>query len=152
MDGAKEIIEDVPIDQIERALTNNVVWVVLIVIALLALWLFARRITHFLVRRTLDVSTEGFDAGGVQTVELEKRSKTLESLVTTLIRATVVGIVAFLIIGYFGLWGLLTGMALVLAALTIAGQSIVLDYMMGILVIVEGTYYEGDSVSAGDPT
>ena len=63
----------------------------------------------------------------------------------------VVGVIAFLLIGFFGLWSVLTGLALLLAALTIAGQSIVLDYMMGVLIIIEGTYFEGDNISAGDP-
>ena len=62
------------------------------------------------------------------------------------------GTIAFLAIGFFGLWSVLTGLALMLAALTLAGQSIVLDYMMGILIIIEGTYFEGDNVSTGDPT
>jgi small-conductance mechanosensitive channel len=151
MDGAQEIIEDVPVEEIQRTIDENLLLVLLVVVGLILLWVFARRITRIIVRRTLDTATEGFEAGGVQAVELEKRSRTLESLLTTLVRAAVVGTLAFLFIGYFSLWGLLTGAALILAALTIAGQSIVLDYMMGILVIVEGTYYEGDNISAGDP-
>jgi small-conductance mechanosensitive channel len=151
MEETQDVIEAVPIEEIERALANSGPWVALIVVGLVLAYVFARRFTHAMVRRTLDVSTDGFDAGGVQAIELEKRSKTLESLITTMIRALVVGTVAFLLIGYFGLGGVITGMALVLAALTLAGQSIVLDYMMGILIIVEGTYYEGDNISAGDP-
>ncbi len=85
-------------------------------------------------------------------MELEKRSVTLESLITTIIRAAIVATLAFLFVGYFGLWGLLTGAALIIAALTLAGQSIVLDYMMGVLIILEGTYYEGDNISSGDPS
>ena len=41
---------------------------------------------------------------------------------------------------------------LFLAALTLAGQSIVLDYLMGVLIVVEGTYFKGDNISAGDPS
>ncbi len=152
MDEAQELLEDVPVEEIQRTIDNHLLLVVVIVIGLVALWIFARHVTRFLVRGTLHVSTEGFDAGGVQAVELEKRSRTLESLTTTVIRGLIVGVLAFLFIGYFSLWGLLTGMALVLAALTIAGQSIVLDYMMGILIIIEGTFYEGDNVAAGDPS
>jgi moderate conductance mechanosensitive channel len=151
MDSAQEMLGEVPVDDIERLLSTHFVLVAVLVVGLVVLWIFARQVTHFIVRRTLEVSTEGFSAGGVQAIELEKRSNTLESLITTVVRAAVVGTLAFLFIGYFSLWALLTGFALVLAALTIAGQSIVLDYMMGILVIAEGTYYEGDNISAGDP-
>jgi small conductance mechanosensitive channel len=152
MNGTDELLNDVPVDDIERLISNNIVAALAIVVVLIVLWIFARRITHVIVGRTLAVSSRGAAEDGVQAVELEKRSRTLESLFTTLIRAFVVGTIAFLVIGFFGLWSVLTGLAIVLAALTIAGQSIVLDYMMGILIIVEGTYYEGDNISAGDPT
>ena len=150
-DAAAEVLDEVAEEGIEQAISNNSLLVIALVVVLVILYVFARRITHRLVRSTLDVSTDGFDQGGVAAVELEKRSKTLESLITTLIRASIVGIIAFLFIGFFGLWSVLTGVALLLAALTIAGQSIVLDYMMGVLIIVEGTYFEGDNISAGDP-
>ncbi len=53
------------------------------------------------------------------------------------------------IIGVFDLWPLFAGLGIVAAALTLAGQSIVLDYLMGILILVEGQYYVGDFVSLG---
>ena len=49
----------------------------------------------------------------------------------------------------FDLWSVLAGLGLVLAALTLAGQSIVLDYLMGILILTEGQYFKGDVVQLG---
>ena len=43
------------------------------------------------------------------------------------------------------------GLGLLAAALTLAGQDIVLDYLMGILILVEGHYYKGDWIAIGDP-
>jgi small conductance mechanosensitive channel len=152
MEEATEALETVDVEEIEQFLSNNMLLVAVSIVSLVVLYIFARRINHFLVRRTLEASAGEFEEGGVTAVELDKRARTLESLLTTLTRATIVGIIAFLAIGFFGLWSLLTGLALLLAALTIAGQSIVLDYMMGVLIIVEGTYFEGDNISAGDPS
>ena len=56
-----------------------------------------------------------------------------------------------LILSAFDLWPLLAGLGLLAAALTLAGQDIVLDYLMGILILVEGHYYKGDWIAIGDP-
>ena len=48
------------------------------------------------------------------------------------------------ILGVFDLWSVVTGLGLLLAAITLAGQSIVLDYLMGFLILVEGQYFKGD--------
>ena len=151
MEAATEVLEDVPAEDIQRVIGDHLIVVIALVVGLLLLYIFARRVVHLLVRRALEAHAGDYDDGGVTAIELDKRARTLESLLTTLIRAGVVGAIAFLLIGLFGLWSVLTGVALLLAALTIAGQSIVLDYMMGVLIIVESTYFEGDNISAGDP-
>ena len=51
-----------------------------------------------------------------------------------------------MVLGLFDLWSLLAGFGLVLAALTFAGQSIILDIIMGVLILLEGQYYKGDTV------
>lgn len=146
-----EVIDDVAVEQIEQFIDQNFALVFLLVVVLIILYVFARRIWHVVVRRSLEASAGEFEEGGVTAIELEKRARTIESLATTLTRATILGTVVFLVIGFLGLWSVLTGLALLLAALTLAGQSIVLDYMMGILIVIEGTYFEGDNISAGDP-
>ena len=61
----------------------------------------------------------------------------------------VVVAVIFVILGVFDLWSVLAGLGLVLAALTLAGQAIILDYLMGILILTEGQYFKGDFVQLG---
>lgn len=146
-----EAIEEVPVENIEQFISQNLLLVIILVVALVLLYVFAGRMWHVVVRRSLEASAGDFEADGVTAVELDKRSRTIESLATTLSRALIAGTIVFLAIGFFSFWSLLTGLALLLAALTIAGQSIVLDYMMGILIVIEGTYFEGDNISAGDP-
>ena len=53
------------------------------------------------------------------------------------------------VLGVFDLWSVLAGLGLVLAALTLAGQSIILDYLMGLLILTEGQYFKGDVVRLG---
>ena len=72
---------------------------------------------------------------------------TLEVVLGKLIRAGFLVALLILVLGVFDLWPLLAGLGLVAAALTLAGQAIVLDYLMGILILVEGPYYKGDWIS-----
>jgi small-conductance mechanosensitive channel len=152
MDAATEVFEEVPVERIQTVLTENVVLAIGLVVGLVILYMLTPRIIHFAVRRTLEASAGEFEEGGVAAIELDKRSRTIERLMTTLMRVTIAATLLILAIGFFGLTSVLTALALFLAALTIAGQSIVLDYMMGVLIVVEGTYFEGDNISAGDPS
>ncbi|HEU0242383.1 MAG TPA: mechanosensitive ion channel domain-containing protein [Candidatus Limnocylindrales bacterium] len=78
--------------------------------------------------------------------ELDRRVETIEDVVTRLLKAAVaMGVIAILL-GAFNLWPALAGLGLVLAALTLAGQSIILDYLMGFLILTEGQYFKGDTV------
>ena len=60
-------------------------------------------------------------------------------------------ILILLVLSVFDLWPILAGLGLIAAALTIAGQAIILDYLMGILILVEGQYYNGDWISIDGP-
>jgi small conductance mechanosensitive channel len=83
--------------------------------------------------------------------ELQKRASTLEQFLDKLLRAAFVLAVIILILGVFDLWGVLAGLGLLAAALTLAGQAIVLDYLMGILILVEAPFYKGDWISVQGP-
>ena len=52
--------------------------------------------------------------------------------------------------GVFDLWALLAGLALVIAAVLVASQDVVLDYVMGVLILVEGPFFKGDWVVVDD--
>src|SRR6188474_1955259 len=79
--------------------------------------------------------------------ELRKRESTLKEVLGKLIRAGFLIALVVLVLGVFDLLGVLAGLGLLAAALTLAGQAIVLDYLMGILILVEGPYYKGDWIS-----
>jgi small conductance mechanosensitive channel len=142
---------DIERGQLEQWFDTNLILLLVTGMVLVLVYVFASRIIHMIVNRVLAMHVTGLDEGSVEAAEMEKRSATLESLITTLVRLVLATVIVVLVIGLFGLWGVLTGAALFLAALTLAGQSIVLDYLMGILIVFEGTYFKGDSISSGDP-
>jgi small conductance mechanosensitive channel len=78
--------------------------------------------------------------------ESVKRVTTLEDLVATILKVTVVIVAILVALTIFDLLPVIAGLGLVAVALTLAGQSIVLDYLMGILIVLEGPYYKGDWV------
>ncbi|HYO43097.1 MAG TPA: mechanosensitive ion channel domain-containing protein, partial [Candidatus Limnocylindrales bacterium] len=78
--------------------------------------------------------------------EMTRRVATIEDLLNKALRLTLVAGLVALVLGLFDLWSLLAGFGLVLAALTFAGQSIILDVIMGVLILMEGQYYKGDTV------
>ncbi|HEX6868388.1 MAG TPA: mechanosensitive ion channel domain-containing protein [Candidatus Limnocylindrales bacterium] len=82
-------------------------------------------------------------------IEVEKRVETLEDLLAKVLRGAVGLALGIVVLGLFDLWPVITGLGVVAAAITLAGQSIVLDYLMGILILVEGQYFKGDIVRVG---
>jgi small conductance mechanosensitive channel len=81
--------------------------------------------------------------------EIDRRIETIEDLITKVLRTAVIAGVVAVFLGIFDLWPALSGLGLVAAALTLAGQSIILDYLMGVLILLEAHYFKGDTVQIG---
>ncbi|HEY7738969.1 MAG TPA: mechanosensitive ion channel domain-containing protein [Candidatus Limnocylindria bacterium] len=79
--------------------------------------------------------------------ELRKRLSTIEDLVAKLLRAAVVFVIVVVVLTLLDLVSVIVALGVVFAGLAIAGQSIVLDYLMGILILLEGQFYVGDWVT-----
>jgi small conductance mechanosensitive channel len=124
----------------------NVIPLLIVAGGLLLLYVLSPRMVSSVVTRVLSTQVSRAEAGSVESVELQKRAATLQSLITALLRLLIGAVIFTLVVGFLGLWSLLAGLGLFLAALTLAGQSIVLDYLMGILIIVEGQYFKGDVI------
>ena len=148
----REALDQSDIELLDRFFDQNFLLIVIIAVILIGIYVAAPRFVHVAVRRTLATGRHDFEDSGVTEVELEKRATTIEGLTLTLLRATVVATLGIIVIGILDLWGILTGIGLFFAALTLAGQSIVLDYLMGVFIVIEGTYFKGDNISAGDPS
>lgn len=82
--------------------------------------------------------------GSASSDEVDKRVATIEDLLTRLLRLTVLALLVALVLAVFDLWSILAGIVLILVAITFATQDVVLDYVMGFLILVEGPYFKGD--------
>src|SRR5262245_19502002 len=118
-------------------------------IAALLLFRFALPIIHKALLGVFRAQQSALGEGTEPAEEYAKRAATLEDLFAKLLRGGVVVAVILLIFAVFNLWPLVAGLGIVAAALTLAGQSIVLDYLMGILILVEGQYFKGDTIRIG---
>ena len=118
-------------------------------IALALVYRFSRPLIHRLLLGVFRVQEVTLGTEEAQKNELEKRVKTLEDLLSKALRLGVIIAGVLVIFAVFDLWPLLAGLGILAAALTLAGQSIVLDYLMGFLILVEGQYYVGDVINVG---
>ncbi len=137
-------------DELTRLFDQNYLLIIVIGVLLLLMYARAGRIVAATVPRTLEARSGELEDDGVQALELEKRTETISALALTLIRLTAVSGLILIFIGVFQLWSLLTVAALFLAAVTLAGQSIVLDYLMGLYIVLEGTFFKGDNIKFGE--
>ena len=126
-------------------------WLALVVLAVAAFIAFqaARPLVHRLVLRAARISIVAGDEPDVAIEENTKRIETVEDLLARFLRASVVIAVVLAILTVLDLLPVIAGLGLIAAAITIAGQDIVLDILMGILILLEGQYYKGDWISVG---
>ncbi|MCY7417086.1 MAG: mechanosensitive ion channel family protein [Chloroflexi bacterium] len=136
-------------DQLIGWLSSSWLWFFVVAVCVFVIWRFARPFVHRGVVGVLEAQGRAMPTGS-PVDEIAKRAATLEDLVNRLIRFALVLAVVFVIFGLFDLWPAIAGLGIVLAALTLAGQSVILDYIMGILILVEGQYFVGDTVRVGD--
>jgi small conductance mechanosensitive channel len=128
--------------------TNGIVLAVVVI----ALWLtyrWTRPAIHRVLTRLIQAQRKTLEPDAIAEADIAKRVATIEDLLVKVLRGGVVAAVVIVILGLFDLWSVLAGLGLVLAAVTLAGQSIVLDYLMGILILVEGQYFKGDVIRIG---
>lgn len=130
-------------------LSTNGVALAILAIVLLVLYRWTRPAIHRVLVSVMHAQAETLGEDGARRVEIDKRVTTLEDLLAKVLRGAVVLALLFVVLGIFDLWPILTGLGLALAAITLAGQAIVLDYLMGILILVEGQYFKGDIVRVG---
>jgi small conductance mechanosensitive channel len=139
-----------PAGELIAWLDENGIVLVVIAIALLLIYRWARPVVHRVLVRVMhaQASTLG-ETPGLES-ETDKRVETIEDVLARLLRLAVIGGLLVVFMGAFDLWPLVAGLGLIIAGLTVAGQSIILDYLMGILILLEGQYFKGDVIRVGD--
>jgi small conductance mechanosensitive channel len=127
---------------------RNWLAILLVSVGLLLVFRYARPLVRRIARRLLVPRASGADAE-LHAEEAEKRVATIEDLFVKLIRFAVVLTLVLFGLTLLDLLPVLAGLTVIGAAITLAGQSIVLDYLMGILILVEGQYYRDDWIAVG---
>src|SRR3989304_10008663 len=89
---------------------------------LVLIYAYSNRIVGAVVGRFVSAQAKLVAEGSADAVELQKRTATLESLVRTLLRAAVVGVIFLLILGRRGLWGGVAGVGVLLAGVPAAAR------------------------------
>jgi len=135
-----------PLNGLVTFLSGHAVSLVLISIALLFFFRGAQPLIHRLLIGAFRAQQVAIGDQPVHRAEMERRVATIEDLLSKAIRGLVLAAIIALILGLFDLWSLVAGLGVVIAALTLAGQSIILDFLMGILILAEGQYFKGDIV------
>jgi small conductance mechanosensitive channel len=123
-------------------------WLALLFWSLVAFLAF--RLVRPIVDRVGDRIIRSREKQGIDPAELNelrKRLSTVEDLISRLLRAVVVLVVAVVILTLLDLVSVILALGLLAAGIAIAGQSIVLDYLMGVLILVEGQFYVGDWIT-----
>lgn len=118
-----------------------------LLVGLIVLWLalrYAKPIIHRFVMTVLRAQQATASEQTAPAAEIAKRAATLEELFGKIVRVVAILLLIVLILSVFDLWPMVAGLGIIAAALTIAGQAIILDYLMGILILIEGQYYNGD--------
>ena len=93
-----------------------------LIVALAYRWI--RPAVHRVLERALKVQTERIGDDPLLVAEATKRVETIEDLVDRLLRLAVMLAVVVVVLAVFDLWPVLAGLGLIVAGITLAGQSI----------------------------
>ena len=101
---------------------------------------------HRFVPALVTAQATHLPSGSSSADEVEKRTGTIEDLMLKLLRVAVLaGLLAFAL-AVFELWYVLAAIVLLIFAIVFATKEVVLDYVMGFLLLIEGPFFKGDYV------
>ena len=128
-------------------------WIVvrgLILVVGTALLLLVYRVGTSAIHRLVPAVMTGQAAhllpGSTRADELGKRSRTIEDLLARLLRVAVLAGIVTLVLVVLELWPVLALIVILLVAVVFATKDVVLDYVMGLLILIEGHFFKGDYV------
>jgi small conductance mechanosensitive channel len=102
-----------------------------------------------LVPTVINAQASHLPSGSSSAEEVGKRVGTIEDLLRKLLRLGVLAGFLIVTLAVFELWGILAVIVLVVVAVVFATKDVVLDYVMGFLILVEGPFFKGDYVTVG---
>lgn len=104
---------------------------------------------HRIVPTVINAQAAHLPSGSSSDEEVGKRIRTIEDLLLRLLRMGVLAGFVVMVLAVFELWSVLAAIVLVLVAIVFATRDVVLDYVMGLLILIEGPFFKGDYVVVG---
>ena len=104
---------------------------------------------HRLVPTVINAQAAHLPSGSSSAEEVGKRIGTIEDLLRKLLRLGVLAGLVIVALAVFELYAIIAVLVLVVVAVVFATRDVVLDYVMGFLILVEGPYFKGDYVAVG---
>jgi small conductance mechanosensitive channel len=150
--GSPGMQDAIPYEQIENALLDAAIPIVLAVVSALLVLRFARPLIRRILRRMLQSEPFSASATHMTAADVVKRVDTLETLGVSAMRFVVVVLVVALVLAALNLGWVVGALGFVFAALAFAGQDFVRDYLAGIFILVENQFYVGDVVRLAQVT
>ncbi len=102
---------------------------------------------HRFVPAVIKAQATHLPSGSGSTDEVDKRIRTIEDLLLKLLRVGVLAGLIALALAVFELYTILAAIVLLIVAVVFATRDVVLDYVMGFLILVEGPYFKGDYIA-----
>ncbi|TFG67545.1 MAG: mechanosensitive ion channel family protein [Thermomicrobiales bacterium] len=146
--------ETKPWNQIGRIFVDDLLPVLLIIVAGLIAMRLSRLFVHGVVKTLLDrEATEG-TAQELSAVEVKKRMDTLDDLGANTLQFFIAVIAGLMVLGQLGIdiGPAVAGLGVVGIAVGFGAQSLVRDYLTGALILIENQFALGDVVRIADVT
>jgi small conductance mechanosensitive channel len=142
--------EEEPWSTALRVLRDDLIPIVLVIIAAYVAIRLARLFVHGIVKALLDREASEGTAQELSAVELKKRMDTLDALGGRTLQAFIVMIAGLMVLGRVGLdiGPAIAGLGVVGIAVGFGAQSLVKDYLNGALILIENQFGKGDVVRA----
>ena len=101
---------------------------------------------HRVVPAVIHAQATHLPSGSSSDDEVGKRITTIEDLLLRLLRVAVLAGLVVMALAVFERWNILAAIVVVIVAIVFATRDVVLDYVMGFLLLVEGPFFKGDYV------
>src|SRR4029079_952034 len=122
------------------------------IVILLVVYRIGSSAIHRIAPAVIGAQATHLPSGSSSADEVGKRISTIEDLLRKLLRVGVLAGIVVVALGVFELWAVLAGIILLIVAIVFATRDVVLDYVMGLLILIEGPYFKGDWVAvSGHP-
>ena len=140
---------DLNLNEIIRWIAVHALQLVIWAVVLIVVYRIGVTAIHRIIPAVIGAQATHLPSGSSSAEEVQKRITTIEDLLLRMLR---LGVLAGFVVGalaVFDMWTIIGAIVLVLVAVTFATKDVVLDYVMGFLILIEGPFFKGDYIAVG---